>query len=163
MWSRQGYAGTLRAALVRELMVMGKCGPGTFPYSLTGQLRQWTVRAAARAVRSGRACKHSGAVVKGGFGAATLWLVRPNAQELDSRIAGYCDAGKSVVRAPTLQKVLGHDTQTLGMMAAQSLHGMPATLRRCSRLPKRTCWACLEPAPDGAAPRLLRWADAKKG
>lgn len=34
MWSRQGYADTSRAALVRELMVMGKCGPGTFPYSL---------------------------------------------------------------------------------------------------------------------------------
>ncbi len=42
-----------------------------------------------------------------GEGAGLLWLVSPSAsgvQELDSQIAGYCDAGKSVVRARTVSR-----------------------------------------------------------
>jgi hypothetical protein len=52
----------------------------------------------------------------------------PGMQELDCQIAGYCDAGKGVVRARTVSSMLGHNAQTPGIMAAQSLHGIPATL-----------------------------------
>jgi hypothetical protein len=94
-----------------------------------------------------------------------LWLVSPNAQELDSEIAGYCDAGKNAVRARTMKKVLGRDSQTFGIMAAHLqllLHGMPATLSQRKSIPKRTSRHVQIQRPNIAAARLLRWAEAKK-
>jgi hypothetical protein len=82
--------------------------------------------------------------------------VSPNAQELDSRIAGSCDAGKSVVRCASADLEKGARARHPNARD----HGCPAaaTLWRCSMRPNRTIWASLE-----AAPRLLRWPDGKKG